>query len=319
MTVLALISSFVLATAGPDLFVRQQVQDQATSLPDVEITGVPTPERVRDFVGRIAAPPRGRGLARWQGKLCPGVVNLDREAAEPILDRIGDAARSVGVEVGEPGCNPNLVIVFAVDGAETATAMVEKDRRLFDVGVGGIARDSAALREFQTSDAPVRSWSLSFPVDAETGTRAVRVPGDAPSILSPDLLAAIGCSSDCPLAYAPAINSTSASRLQSRIEDALYKTIVIVDVDRMGDVNTTQIGDYLAFVGLAQIDGAADTLAFDTVLNLFSGGADGMTDWDRSYLRALYGSRSGLRSADRQAGEVSNIMIRDRRTEAQRQ
>lgn len=319
MSVVALVSSLLLVAAAPDLFVRPTAQDQSTSLPDIEVTGVPTQERVQAFVDRIAAPPRGRGLARWSGALCPGTVNVARDVAEPILNRIADAARDLDIRVREPGCTPNLVIIFTTDGAALATSMVQDDPKVFDVGIGGIARDAAALRAFRTSDAPIRSWSLSFPVDSETGTRAVRAPGDSPSILSPDLLAAIGCSSDCPLAYAPAINGTMASRISSRIEDALFKTIVIVDVDRIGQVDAGQLGDYLAFIGLAQIDGEADTSSFDTVLNLFSGGEGRMTEWDRAYLRALYESRSGRRSPSGLTTALVDVMTQDRVAEARRE
>ena len=320
MSVVALVSSLLLATAGPDLFITRQVQDRGTSLPDVEITGVPTPERVRSFVNQIAAPPQYRGLARWEMPVCPGVVNLDREAAQPILDRIALAAQDVDLEVGEPGCDPNLVIIFTTDGSGLANAMVETDRSLFYVGVGGLNRGPAALRRFQASDAPVRWWPMSIPVNSETGERAVRIPGENPSRSVPrEVARALGCQmDDCPLG-APIIQSPTASRLRSIVSDALYKTIVIVDVDQMDQVDAASLGDYLAFVSLAQIDPEAQTTDFDTVLNLFEGsGPQGMSEWDRSYLKALYNARTGFRAASSQAAEVINLMTRDRVTQARR-
>ena len=43
-------------------------------------------------------------------------------------------------------------------------------------------------------------------------------------------------------------------------------------------------------VSLAQVDPKADLADFDSILNLFSNPAaySGLTDWDRSYLHALY-------------------------------
>lgn len=320
MSVAALVSALFLAVPTPDPVRAEVQQDREIQLPDIEITGRPTRERVEEFVGRIAAPPRGRGLGRWEDKLCPGVVNLSREVAQPILDRIADTARNLDLEVREPGCDPNLVIIFTVDAAAIADTMVARDRSLFTVGVGGISRDRRALLEFRTSDAPVRWWTLSFPVNTETGTRAVRIPGDAPGMpLAGDQAAAFGCSADCALSYAPVINLTSATRLRTQIADAIYKTIIIVDADQMNTVSLSQLSDYLAFVSLAQVDGAAETQEYDTVLNLFSGGGrDGMTDWDRSYLRALYGSFVGRRTASGHASDVANLMTRERLIEARR-
>ena len=314
MPIPALASALLLLTATPDLTLRQQ--DLGTRVPDVIVTGRTPEEVVREFVGRVAAPPRGRGLARWDGPVCAGTMNLVREAAEPILDRIGDVARSLDLRVGNPGCRPNLVIIFTTDGAEVARDMVERDRRVFDPGVGGIARDTAALEAFQTSDAPVRWWSLSMPFNPSTGQRAVRVPGDLSTNLPLDLQTArnLDCNrDDCPVMYAPAINVTSVSRLRTAIGDALYKTIIIVDVDQVGEVDVGALGDHLAFIGLAQIAGEADTTEFDSVLNLFSGGGQhGLTAWDRAYLEAVYGTHAGMRSASGRIREVATLMNRNR-------
>ncbi len=317
MSIVALLSSILLASAAPhsDLTLRTQAQDR---VPDVTITGVPTPERIRAFVDTIAAPPQYRGLARWEMPVCAGTVNLDREAAQPILDRIALAAQDLDLEVGEPGCDPNLVIIFTTDGSGLANAMVETDRSLFYVGVGGLNRGPAALREFRASDAPVRWWPMSIPVNSETGERAVRIPGEQHSRSVPlDIARALQCRmDDCPLG-APIIQTPTASRLRSIVSDALYKTIVIVDVDQMDGVDAASLGDYLAFVSLAQIDPEGDTAGYDTVLNLFeSSGPQGMSEWDRAYLQALYNTRTGFRNASAQAAEVVNLMVRDRRRAA---
>lgn len=315
MSITALLSSLLLASApAPDLFVHRQ--EQATQVPDIEVVGRPTAEQVRTFVREVAAPPRGRGLARWEAPVCAGTVNLDRAAAQPILDRIALAAADLDLRVGEPGCDPNLVIVFTTDGAGMANAMVERDREVFDNNVGALSRGDAALEAFRTSNAPVRWWSLSMPFNTENGERAIRIPGENPSRAVPQQVAdQIGCGrnpQDCPLG-APIIQSTTASRLRTQIADALYKTIVIVDVDQLGEVDAVRLGDYLAFVSLAQISGESDTSSFDTVLNLFDGGApDGLTEWDRSYLQALYRAPPGERSRGAQAGDIMNIMTRDR-------
>lgn len=287
-------------------------QDQ-TTLPDVSVIGRPTAEVVREFVGRIAAPAQGRGLAQWTTRICPGVANLSTDAAQAILDRISSVAEDLDIETGEPGCDPNIIILFTDDGAGAARAMVGNDPDVFSQNVSGLDRGPAALREFQSGDAPVRWWSLSLPVNIETGQRAVRVPGDGASIT-------IAGDDDSPLTYAPIIQVTGASRLRTQIVDVLYKTIVIVDVDQIGAVDTNQLGDYLAFVSLAQIDGGANTTGFDTILNLFDGeGPSGLTDWDRAYLQALYAPRGQRVSAGAQATAVASIMTGDRRAAARRE
>jgi hypothetical protein len=297
---------------------QDPVQDSpspAVQLEDVEVVARARAERAREFVGEVAAPARGRGLGRWL-KICPGIANLDRAVAQPIVDRLAARAGELGIEVEGPGCEANIIVVFTADAGEVTRALVEAEPRVFRGQGGGIDRGGAALRAFQTGERPVRWWSLSVPIDSETGRRAVRVPGDRTGgPVGARLAATLGCNpSDCVGAGVPIIRSAGgASRLNSQIVDQLYKSIVIVDIDAVSGLNAGQLGDYLAMVTLAQVDLEADTAAHDTVLNLFdaSGTVTGMTEWDWSYLSALYGSTSRRRSAGAQATAVASIMAGD--------
>jgi hypothetical protein len=271
------------------------------------------PRHRGSFVNRVAAPARGRGLGRWRS-VCPGVANLDREVAQAIVDRIAETAAGLGVEVEDPGCDPNLIVVFGSDARALAQAMVEANPRVYRHGGNGIDQGSAALRRFLESERPVRWWLLNVPIDSDTGRRAVRVPGDASGAIVDDNLAEIiGCNpQDCVIGAAPIIRPT-ASRLNTQIVDHIYKAIVIVDIDAAAGLSAIQLGDYLSLVSLAQIDPEAEVGGFDTVLNLFEARNEiqGLTDWDQSYLEALYGSYSRRRSIGAQAGAVAAIMNRD--------
>lgn len=285
-----------------------------TQLEDVIVTAERRADMAKVFVNRIAAPSRGAGLGRWRG-VCPGIANLDRGVAQPIADRIAYLAAELGIQVQEPGCEANIIVVFTADATTLTRTLVENDPRVFRNGGNRIDRGTAALRDFVDSGRPVRWWSLSIPIDSETGKRAVRVPGDPSSgPVNPRLARAFGCDnpSDCIAAGVPIIQTTSFSRLNTQIVDQLYKSIVIVDVNAVAGLNTTQLGDYLAMVTLSQVDPEAETGAFETVLNLFDNPTEvsGLTEWDRAYMSALYGSNSRRRSTGAQADAVASIMFR---------
>ena len=298
----------------------QDPQTPAAQLEDVEVIARANADRARTFVNRVAAPARGRGLGRWR-KVCPGVANLDRAVAQPIVDQIAIRAIELGIEVEGQGCEPNIIVVFTTDATSLTRALVEAEPRVFRGQGGGIDRGGAALRAFRDTDRPVRWWLLNVPIDSETGRRAVRVPGDrAGGPVGRRLAEALGYNAaDCVGAGAPIIQSAGgASRLNSQIVDQIYKAIVIVDVDAVAGLNAVQLGDYLAMVSLSQVDPAAETGAFDTVLNLFDDpvGVTGLRAWDEAYLQALYGSPSRRRGAAAQADAVAAIMNRDLRARA---
>lgn len=266
-------------------------QDPPTELGDVVVDGRSLRDRVEAFVDEVAAPPRRRGIARWRSRVCIGVVNLQTAQAQGLIDRISSVADEYGVRLGEPGCRPNVVLIFADDGRAMAGALVEADRRAFYLGVGGLDRGKAALERFRQSDAPVRWWHVSMPVVGATGARAIRMPGDSGPI------------------YVPGEGLVNNGR---PITDMLNKVIVIVDAGKLEQVAGDQLADYLAMVSLAQVDPEGDTSAYDTILNIFDAPAapGRLTAWDRGYLEALYDSWPQRLEGSHQAAAVTRILER---------
>jgi hypothetical protein len=221
------------------------------------------PEYVREFIAEVVAVPMGAGYARWHKSVCVGVENLEATAAQYIVDRVSLLAGQVGLEIGEPGCSPDIMIIFASNAKEIAAYMVENQPLFFRPGMGEccMQRGLGALDEFVESDVPVRWWHVSMPVSAMTGERAAMIAGDA--------------SDDYPV-----ISVAGPSRIHNGIRDELHHAIVLVDSTKLRGKTWQQIGDYLAVVSLAQIDLKTDPSDFDSILNLFTNGGaySGLTD-----------------------------------------
>lgn len=277
----------------------------AVSLEDVVvIAGRPLAEATVDFVERVAAPPRDRGAATWDRRVCVGVGNLQRDAAEYVIDRISTVAESVGLQAGWPRCQPRVFILFAADADAAARDLVEARGRGFRIGVAGSDLGRDALETFQSSDSPVRWWQSSAPVDSETGRVTGRLPGQPPFI--PYRLTT-------PSDFGDRAVRTFASRLRSPLRDALSQVIIIVDVDRVEGVDIGALSDYLAMISLAQIDPAVDPGPYDSILSLFAAGQlppASLTDWDLAYLRGLYNAEQTAENPDARLGDVAASMAR---------
>lgn len=305
MTVLALTLAAVLAGSDPQLIpntqsapaaqvVPQEVvsQEPATDLGEITVIGRPLERMIDDFVNQVAAPNRRRGLARWDSTVCVGVANLSREPAQYILDRVSTVASDIGLDTGSPGCTPNIIIVASDQPDELARTLVEERRRAFRMGGAGMDQGGDALADFVESDAPVRWWQQSMPVDSQTGQRAVRLAGDQRGDGTGDMSA---------MQYAPTTYVFAASRVTTQIRDDLFRTIVILDIDKVSGLSAQQLADYLALVTLAQIDPKADTSGYASILNVFDDpqSTTSLTDWDIAYLNGLYDAertRANLRS-----------------------
>jgi hypothetical protein len=267
-------------------------QDSTTVVPDVEVTArrQSAYEAARRFADQAVETPPGRGLARWAGKVCVGVVNMRPDAAQPLIDRISYRLEELDIGFGEPGCEPNIVIIAADDGAAAARSMVAARPRAFDTGISGTNLTDRALQAFQESTAPVRWWRLTVPVDADTGQVTVRLAGEEPMTRG----------------------VRGPSRIRSQDRNVFARTFVILDVSRIGGVDTNALGDYLAMVSLAQIEADADFSGYASILNLFSdpAGVREMSDWDLSFLQALYSAELSERRTSHQIGSVAGSMAR---------
>jgi hypothetical protein len=254
---------------------------------------------VQRFVTEVAAPALERGYARWQETVCVGVYLLQNDAAQYIIDRISLAVLDVGLEPGEPGCTPDVVIMFSTDAKMLAEYAIENQPALFRPygSAEGMTLGLDALDEFARSDRAVRWWHVSLPTDARSGDAAVVVPNGQRMASDP--------------AY-PTIAVSGPSRLHGGIRDDLKRVVIVVDATKLTGTTWQQLADYLAVVSLAQIDPDTNPEAFDSILNLFNNplAYSGLTDWDRAYLKALY-SFDQERMPTMQMGDLVSRMVRE--------
>lgn len=289
---LVAILAALLASGSPDVVSVQtpapQIQatvppvEGPTDLDDITVTGRRLEDVTQEFVREVGAPARGRGLARWRNGVCVGVANLQGEAAQYIADRVSTVARDLGLRAGQPGCDPSILIVATEDGDSFTPAFIAQRPRLFRVGGAGMDQGRPALERFETNGRPVRWWTVSAPVDGDTGQIATRIPGSGGMRDSGQ--------PGSTLLYAPIIATRSASRLTTQIVDDSKRVFVIVDVAKTENVSLTQLADYIAMVSLAQVNPDANTSAYATILNLFDDPSQvgQLTNWDMAYLQGLY-------------------------------
>jgi hypothetical protein len=295
--VLALLPALFVFTCG-DALAQSENQVPATGndtqLEDVVVTGTGLEEQAEAFVSSVGGAVRGRKLATWSEPLCVGAAGMAAEPAGAMVDRVLDWADSLGLRIGGPDCDPNILIVFTDDGDRTARELVRARPRDFLPGVSSSHRGRSALREFQTSGQPVRWWHLSLPVDPDTRATINRQRGTAPLWLpkvfyNPAELGAYG-------------QMTTASRIYDDTLDAMKSVVVVIDAAALERTSFTQLSDYVAMIALAQIDPETRPTA-PSILDIFETGMAGeetLTDWDQAFLQALYTThqRNALPGAD---------------------
>lgn len=271
--------------------------------------------RAQSFVSEVAYAPSGsdRPYARWDSRICVGAVGLTPSEAQTLVDRISMRAQSVGLRTGEPGCQANVMVIYAPDSDTLSRQIVDQRRDL--LGNGGDTAGSAALAAFANTPRPVRWWHVS---DAGAGglsdrpgaDRARRSSGTdvAQAAASNDGGGASGVEGAGNIQGVDAVRS-NGSRARQVARNNMSYALIVVDARRVSGVPATAWMDYVALVSLAQIDPTARAEGYDTILNVFSTPQvtqTGLTAWDDAFLHALYRARDA--SANRQTADIARRM-----------
>ncbi len=285
-----------------------QGQDPVVELPEVVVEGELPEALAREFIDQVAAPPSGATVARWHDQVCVGVVNLRPETARFLIDRVESVAADLGLRPERPGCRPDVLIVATVDGSTVARGLVQRRRSVLAPGNAIQSRSRGELETFANRDRPVRWWHISTSVDPATGRDVVRnrrrETFDATKTI--DLIRS-----------GPVVAGTIPSLITSSLRQDLRRAVLIIDFDRIADVDFNQLADYVAFVALAQVDPDADTAGFATILNVFDDPTTpGLTEWDLAYLQGLYRSDDRARTASARDGAIRREMLRARAGQA---
>jgi hypothetical protein len=268
--------------------------------PEIVVTAA-TRQATQEFVAQLAIAPTGADqLGRWDDEICVGVAGLPARQGQFIADRVAQRAFALGLEPGAAGCRPNVTIVVAPDGNAMAQQMFAEEPSLFahryETGVSTLGQE--ALTNFINSARPVRWWHV---------TRTVSADGE---ILSSENTSngADGFSSE--------VVRSNGSRLSSATRQDFARAVIIVDAPSARRVQLAALADYIAMVTLAQLNPAADTSEFPTIMNLFSaqgGNAPAqLTQWDIAYLDALYATNREASSTTAQLTDIARRMVGQR-------
>lgn len=204
-------------------------------------------------------------MPRWDEPVCPLVAGLPRAQGDYILARITRIATAADAPVAGEHCRPNLLVVATPYPDRLLGKWLDRDPLMYNTCSG-----YGAISAFLHSKRPVRVWYNTVPVSG-TGSREPPADLDAPAV-GVSLGPTMGC-----------ITGGSGTL-------GLSQVYIVVDMRQMTGLSIGQLADYVALIGLAQIQ--LDTRpAGPSILTLFEHGKaapHGLSAWDCALLYALY-------------------------------
>jgi hypothetical protein len=289
-----------------------------SQVPEVTVTArrIALEKRVSKFVNQIAAAENGgEGLARWEvPPVCPLVSGLSRRDGEFILARLSEIAHAAEVPLGDEHCHPNLYILVT-DQPEDLLKGMEKRNRAFTFGYDGsnyppTETPASVVDEFIKTPRPVRIWQNIMEKDAWGQPLAYC---DSQMVLPQcegEALHKAAC--DPTVKYRCGKAMAGGSHLVFNSIWTLSRVFVIVDQTRLRGVTAGQLADYVAMSGFAKLKPGASPGDAPTILKLFDdaaqGAPTGMTEWDQTFLKALYATEQ---KSKLQRSQIAHSMMRE--------
>ena len=229
---------------------------------------------VEHFVLSVTGHPRGESVPRWDTPVCPLVAGLPRNKGEFILVRLSQIAREVHAPLAGEQCAVNFYVVVSAEPGVLLKKWYARDPRMFSTRNG-----RGAVNSFLGSRHPVRVWYNSD-ILSEGGM------ADSPNATTAGLVGTGLDTANLPVNAVP-----SGTRLRHGAVWGLSSVIIVLDANRLEGLTFGELADYVAMIGLAQVQLDAQPGAAPTILTLFDSPDTrpaALSRWDEAFLSSLY-------------------------------
>lgn len=262
-------------------------------------------ERVADYIDSAIAVPRGGRFegqyARLNSPVCPGIYGFSPDLNKAIADRITAVAKASDIRVAKSKCQPNVFVVAVTKGENMVELLRKKHPRIF----GTLPLDQRDRLE--NSEGPDFRWQIRQAISAASGGLVDRV---TQSGLGPDLQNLFG--NDVPTN--PVFRAT---RLRSPTIEEISASFMLLEMDALLGMTSTQIADYAAVSLLLEVTSSQrDKKIEGSILSLFDDKKNGrelpqsVSEWDLMMLNAWY-TISPDRFATQQESALRFVVLRE--------
>jgi hypothetical protein len=259
-----------------------QSAEQADARPDIVVSGKAgklDPVQVQKQARAVTRDTdfRYEPLARFEGKVCPGVIGLTQDAAEYVVGRVRMVAEELDIPLAKNGaCTANVIIAFTDDGRADLAALQKRRNSLSEVLTPGERRElleyPGPARVFTITETRMQNGSI-VPRSHQLATNVADLPTGR-------------------MEGGQSLIVTGSHR-------EIVSVVVLFDKDRVRPLTLKQVADYSVMRGLARTKDATGADTPDSILALFSDGnatpPAGLTDFDRAYLQALYEGHANVK------------------------
>jgi hypothetical protein len=265
---------------------QQETDHMPSPLPEVtvEAARAALEHRVEAFVRGITRNPGfsdDESLVRWNTPICLFAAGLTPDDVKFVLARLSQISSSAGAPLARTPCQPNFVIVATSEPDRVLEAWYARNNQLFGNAM------PAHIRQFLESSRsrPVRVW-YNINLGRKAGVRNGH--------------------------FVPSNNRAESSAFVGNAAFDFFSIFAIIDTNRTEHITLDRLADYVAMVGLTNVNLDADIGGAPSILQLFALSEEhqpsGLSSWDAAFLKALYQSNQASRT---QRFEIAERIVHD--------
>ncbi len=216
-------------------------------------------------------------LARFEERLCPGVIGMQADYAAAVVARIRENAERLGLRTAPADdCKANMIVAFLGDGQDYLQRLSRERGWMFE------SMDESEKRALLAQTGPTRAW-----ITTETRTRDGLWIGRRENLV----------------ALPQAAMWSAHSKIYTPTREDITAAMVLIDRDAIEGRSLTQLADYATLHGLADhVPATADGVASIQQLFDTESAPEGLTAFDMTYLERLYSAIPNVPASTRLEG-----------------
>ena len=231
-------------------------------------------QRVEAFVRGVTKNPGfadSESLVRWNTPICLSAAGLSEEDLKTVSARLTQIIVTAGAQLARAPCQPNFVIIVTSEPDRVLEAWYARNKQLF----GGATPSQIQHFIDPSGFRPIRVWR-----NIDRGRKADSRFGH----------------------FVPSNSDAESSSFVRNAVLNFLSVFAIVDTHLVSHTTLVQQADYIAMVGLSNVDLDADVGSAPSILRLFVSDPRppaGLSPWDAAFEKALYQSDQSSRTQRR--------------------
>lgn len=241
-------------------------------------------------------------LARFEDKICPGIVGLAGAQADRLIKMIRDDVVALGGKVDDPGCTANATVIFTDQPVEFVKKMAKAQPGYFDL-------TPRALEQFTATPRAVASWHVTDTRDRDGQelAGASKVSDRKKKLFTANAALSVGID-------AKVVRQSAATRLYTNTREDMLVGFAVIDRQRSAGKSLKQLADLATLHLLLDIRQDAGEANRNSILSLFEERPAGMappaalSELDKAMVQALYAPPENNRTPAQQFTQIATAI-----------